>query len=116
MVRVKRGTNKNRRHGKILEFAKGYQGRASKCYVIAKNMVEKGWQHAYIDRKKKKRVFRAIFIQRINAAVKALGVNYSQFMNSITKSGLDLNRKVLSEMAIRNPEGFETLVKEVSSK
>ncbi len=116
MTRVKRGVNKKRRHKKILQHAKGFQGRASKCYRIAKERVEKGWQHAYRDRRNKKRTFRALWIQRINAAVRELGFTYSRFMEAIQKAGIDFNRKVLSELAIRDPENFSSFVKEIISK
>ncbi|QEK38541.1 50S ribosomal protein L20 [Candidatus Cytomitobacter primus] len=113
MVRIKRGTNKKRRHKKILEAAKGYQGRSSTCYRVAKSRVEKGWQYAYRDRRNKKRVYRSLWIQRINAAVKSFGINYSKFMNHLKTAGIELNRKVLSELAIMNPDHFADLVKKV---
>lgn len=115
MTRIKRGTNKNRRHKKILEASKGYQGRSSTCYRIAKLRVEKGWQYMYRDRRNKKRDFRRLWIQRINAATKALGMNYSKFMNCLHKAHITLNRKILSELAIASPEQFKSLFDQVSS-
>ncbi|QEK37979.1 50S ribosomal protein L20 [Candidatus Cytomitobacter indipagum] len=115
MTRIKRGTNKNRRHKKILEASKGYQGRSSTCYRIAKLRVEKAWQYEYRDRRNKKRDFRRLWVQRINAATRSLGMNYSRFMNCLKKSEIDLNRKMLSEIAIAHPTQFKSLFDQVAS-
>src|ERR1700738_4101036 len=107
MARVKRGVTTHARHKKILDLAKGYRGRSSTAYRIAIERVEKGLQYAYRDRRNKKRDFRALWIQRINAGAREHGLTYSQFMHGIKLAGLDLDRKVLSDLAIREPEAFE---------
>lgn len=111
MARVKRGVTSHARHKKILKMAKGYRGRSKSCFTIAIRRVEKALQYAYRDRKCKKRDFRKLWIQRINAAVREHGMVYSQFMNGMKKSGIELNRKMLSEIAIHEPKTFEKLVK-----
>jgi large subunit ribosomal protein L20 len=110
MARVKRGVTTHARHKKVLELAKGYRGRASTNYRIAIEKVEKGLRYAYRDRRNKKRSFRALWIQRINAGVRELGLTYSQFMNGIKRAGIELDRKVLSDIAIREPEVFKAIV------
>ncbi|USO00635.1 MAG: 50S ribosomal protein L20 [Alphaproteobacteria bacterium] len=110
MTRQKRGVTKRKTHKKFLAYASGFRGRSSTCYRIARNRVEKAWQHAYDHRKQKTREFRSLFIQRISAAVRSMGLNYSRFMNLVSKAGLELNRKVLSQMAILEPETFKNLV------
>ena len=110
MSRVKRGVTVRKRHKKILKLAKGYYGRSSTCYRIALGKVEKGLQYAYRDRRVRKRDFRALWIQRINASVRQYGLIYSQFMHSMKISGIKLNRKMLSEMAISHPDAFEKIV------
>jgi large subunit ribosomal protein L20 len=110
MARVKRGVTTHARHKKVLELAKGYRGRASTNYRVAIEKVEKGLRYAYRDRRAKKRNFRALWIQRINAGVRELGLTYSQFMNGVKLAGLELDRKVLSDLAIREPEAFKALV------
>ena len=102
-----------RRRKKILKLARGYYGSRSKVYTIAKNTVEKGLQYAYRDRKNKKREFRALWIQRINAGVRHHGLSYSQFMGKLTKSGIGLNRKVLADLAMNEPEAFKAIVEAV---
>ena len=102
-----------RRRKKILKLARGYYGSRSKVYTIAKNTVEKGLQYAYRDRKNKKREFRALWIQRINAGVRHHGLSYSQFMGKLTKSGIGLNRKVLADLAMNEPEAFNAIVEAV---
>ncbi len=109
MARVKRGVTTHARHKKILDLAKGYRGRSSKAYRIAIERVEKGLQYAYRDRRNKKRDFRGLWIQRINAGAREHGLTYSQFMHGIKLAGLDLDRKVLSDLAIREPEAFEAI-------
>jgi large subunit ribosomal protein L20 len=109
MARVKRGVTTHARHKKILGLAKGYRGRSSKAYRIAIERVEKGLQYAYRDRRNKKRDFRGLWIQRINAGAREHGLTYSQFMHGIKLAGLDLDRKVLSDLAIREPEAFQAI-------
>src|SRR5215813_8431160 len=109
MARVKRGVTTHARHKKILNLAKGYRGRGSTSYRIAIEKVEKALRYAYRDRRNRKRDFRALWIQRINAGAREHGLTYSQFMHGIKLAGLDLDRKVLSDLAIREPEAFQTL-------
>src|SRR5207253_10754146 len=109
MARVKRGVTTHARHKKILDLAKGYRGRSSAAYRIAIERVEKGLQYAYRDRRNRKRDFRALWIQRINAGAREHGLTYSQFMHGIKLAGLDLDRKVLSDIAIREPEAFRAI-------
>jgi len=97
------------RHKKILNLAKGYRGRGSTAYRIAIERVEKALQYAYRDRRNRKRDFRALWIQRINAGAREHGLTYSQFMHGIKLAGLDLDRKVLSDLAIREPEAFQAI-------
>ena len=110
MARVKRGVTTHARHKKVLELAKGYRGRASTNFRIAIEKVEKGLRYAYRDRRAKKRNFRGLWIQRINAGVREHGMIYSQFMHGLKKAGIELDRKVLSDIAIREPEAFKALV------
>lgn len=107
MSRVKSPT----KHKKVIKNAKGYYGRANRCYKIAKNRYEKGLLHAYVGRKLKKRDYRGLWIIRLNAAAKQLGMNYSTLISKFNKSDLNLNRKVLSNMACDNFEEFAKLVK-----
>jgi large subunit ribosomal protein L20 len=99
-----------RRRKKILKLARGYYGSRSKVFTIAKNTVEKGLQYAYRDRKVKKREFRALWIQRINAGARHHGLSYSQFMGKLTASGLGLNRKVLADLAMNEPAAFKAII------
>jgi large subunit ribosomal protein L20 len=110
MARVKRGVTTHARHKKILKLAKGYRGRSSTCFRVAIQKVEKGLAYAYRDRRAKKRNFRALWIQRINAGARANGLPYSRFMDGLKKAGIALDRKVLSDIAIREPESFSALV------
>jgi large subunit ribosomal protein L20 len=110
MARVKRGVTAHARHKKVLDLAKGYRGRNSKVYRIALEKVEKGLQYAYRDRRNRKRDFRGLWIQRINAGVREHGLTYSQFINGLKRAGLELDRKVLSDLAIREPESFAAIV------
>ncbi len=110
MARVKRGVTAHARHKKVLDLAKGYRGRGSKAYRIALEKVEKGLQYAYRDRRNKKREFRALWIQRINAGARLNGLTYSQFMNGLIKSGIEVDRKVLSDIAAQEPDSFKLLV------
>ncbi|HEX8376463.1 MAG TPA: 50S ribosomal protein L20 [Pedobacter sp.] len=102
-----------RRRKKILKLARGYYGSRSKVFTIAKNTVEKGLQYAYRDRKNKKREFRALWIQRINAGARHHGLSYSQFMGKLTASGIGLNRKVLADLAMNEPAAFKAIVEAV---
>ena len=110
MARVKRGVTTHARHKKELELAKGYRGRASTNYRDAIEKVEKGLRYAYRDRRAKKRNFRGLWIQRINAGVRELGMTYSQFMNGVKRAGIELDRKVLSDLAIHEPDAFKAIV------
>jgi large subunit ribosomal protein L20 len=110
MARVKRGVTSRARHKKVLKMAKGYRGRAKNCIRVAVQKVEKGLQYAYRDRRRKKRDFRALWIQRINAAVREHGMIYSQFINGLKVAGIDLNRKMLSELAIHQPDAFANII------
>ena len=109
MARVKRGVTSHARHKKVLALAKGYRGRGSTAYRIAIERVEKALQYAYRDRRNRKRDFRALWIQRINAGAREHGLTYSQFMHGIKLAGFDLDRKVLSDLAIREPEAFQAI-------
>ena len=109
MARVKRGVTTHARHKKVLDLAKGYRGRGSTAYRVAIEKVEKALRYAYRDRRNRKRDFRALWIQRINAGARQHGLTYSQFMHGIKLAGLDLDRKVLSDIAIREPEAFQAI-------
>jgi large subunit ribosomal protein L20 len=109
VARVKRGVTTHARHKKVLDLAKGYRGRGSTAYRVAIEKVEKALRYAYRDRRNRKRDFRALWIQRINAGAREHGLTYSQFMHGIKLAGLDLDRKVLSDLAIREPEAFRAL-------
>lgn len=115
MIRVKRGVTKRAKHKKWLKMAKGYVGRASTCYRIAHERVERGMQHAFRHRKEFKRDIRSLWITRINAAAREHGVSYSRLINNISKTGMSWNRKMLSECAIHDPEGFKKIVMSVTS-
>ena len=110
MARVKRGTTTKARHKRILEQAKGYYGRRKNTIRIAKQAVEKAGQYAYRDRKVKKRSFRALWIQRINAAVRQEGLTYGQFMHGLKLAGVDLDRKVLADIAMHEGAAFTAIV------
>jgi large subunit ribosomal protein L20 len=109
MSRVKRGVTKHARHKKIIDQAKGYRGRRKNTFRMANQAVEKAGQYAYIGRKLKKRQFRALWIQRINAAAREHGLTYSRFMEGLKVAGIDLDRKVLADMAGHEPEAFKAL-------
>src|SRR5438270_6882144 len=115
MARVKRGVTTHARHKKIVDMAAGYRGRASTNFRIAIEKVEKGLRYAYRDRRRKKRDFRGLWIQRINAGVREHGMTYSQFIHGVKLSGLELDRKVLSDLAIREPEAFAAIVETAKS-
>ncbi len=110
MARVKRGVNAKKRHKKILKLAKGYYGAKSKLFRTANQAVTKSLTYAFIGRKQRKRDFRKLWIARINAATRAHGMSYSKFMGGLKKANINLNRKVLSELAIHNPDDFAKLV------
>ena len=116
MPRVKRGVTAHARHKKILKLAKGYRGRRKNVFRIAKQAVMKAGQYAYRDRRTKKRVFRQLWIARINAASRGLGVTYSKFMAGLKKAQIDIDRKVLSDMAIHDPAAFAAIVDKVKAQ
>lgn len=115
MSRVKRGVTKRARHKKIIKMAKGYRGRAKNCYRIALQRVEKALQYAYRDRRNKKRDFRGLWIQRINAAVREHGLVYSNFINGLKTANIDIDRKILSDIAIKEPKTFKKIVEKAKS-
>ena len=110
MARVKRGVTSHAKHKKVLKAAKGYYGRRKNTIRVAKQAVEKANQYAYRDRKRKKRTFRALWIQRLNAAVRPFGLTYSRFIDGLGKAGVGVDRKVLSDLAIHEPAAFEAIV------
>ena len=113
MARVKRGVTARARHKKVLALAKGFRGRRKNVFRIAKEAVMRAGQYAYRDRRTKKRVFRQLWIARINAATRGLGVTYSKFMAGLKKANVDLDRKVLADMAVHDPAGFSAVVEKV---
>ena len=115
MTRATNNPASRARRKKFINLAKGYRGRAGNCYRTSRSKVEKGLQYAYRDRKAKKRNFRALWIQRINAAVRAHGLVYSQFIDGLNIAGITLDRKVLSDMAIHEPEAFALVVEQVKA-
>lgn len=110
MTHVKRGVTKRARHKKVLKMAKGYRGRAKNCFRVAIEKVEKAMQYSYRDRKVRKRDFRALWIQRINAAVREQGMIYSTFINGLKLAKIDLDRKVLADLAVKEREVFNQIV------
>ena len=115
MARVKRGVTSHARHKKVLKQVKGQYGRRKNTIRVAKQALEKAMQYAYRDRRAKKREFRSLWIQRINAGVRAEGLTYSKFINGLSKTGIKLDRKVLAEIAYSNPEAFKTIVKKAQA-
>ena len=115
MPRVKRGVTARARHKKILVKAKGYRGRRSNVYRIAKNAVTKAGQYAYRDRRAKKREFRALWIARINAAARELGMSYSAFMNGLKKASIDIDRKVLADLAVNDKGAFSKIAEQAKA-
>ena len=115
MARVKRGVTSHAKHKKVLKAVKGQWGRRKNTIRVAKQAMEKAMQYAYRDRRAKKRSFRSLWIQRINAGVRAEGLTYSKFINGLSKSGIKLDRKVLAEIAYDNPEAFKTIVKKAQA-
>ncbi|MDE1174768.1 MAG: 50S ribosomal protein L20 [Parvibaculaceae bacterium] len=110
MSRVKRGVTAHARHKKVLDKAKGYYGRRKNTIRIAKQAVEKAAQYAYRDRRARKRNFRALWIQRINAAAREQGLTYGRFIDGLNKAGIEVDRKVLADLAVHQPEAFKALV------
>jgi large subunit ribosomal protein L20 len=115
MARVKRGVTSHAKHKKTLKAAKGFYGRRKNTIRAAKAAVDRSMQYATRDRKVKKRVFRALWIQRLNAAVREFGLTYSRFIDGLNKAGVEIDRKVLSELAIHQPEAFKAIVEKVKS-
>ena len=109
-MRVKRGPVGHAKHKKVLKAAKGYYGRRKNTIRIAKQAVERAQQYAYRDRKRRKRNFRALWIQRIHAAVREHGLTYSRFISGLAAAGIEIDRKVLADLAVREPEAFKALV------
>jgi large subunit ribosomal protein L20 len=110
MSRVKRGVTARANHKKVLDQAKGYYGRRKNVFRVANQAVEKAGQYAYRDRRRRKRSFRALWIQRINAASRAQGMTYGRFIEGLGKAGVEVDRKILADLAAREPEAFNTLV------
>ena len=115
MARVKRGVTSKAKHKKVLKAVKGQWGRRKNTIRVAKQAMEKAMQYAYRDRRNKKRDFKALWIQRINAGVRAEGLTYSKFINGLAKSKINIDRKVLADIAYNNPETFKSIVKKVQS-
>ena len=115
MARVKRGVTTHARHKKMVDAASGYRGRASTNFRIAIEKVEKGLQYAYRDRRNRKRDFRGLWIQRINAGAREHGLTYSQLMHGVKLAGIEVDRKVLSDLAIREPDAFAAIVTQARS-
>jgi large subunit ribosomal protein L20 len=115
MSRVKRGVVAHARHRKVLKQAKGYYGRRKNTIRVAKQAVDKAGQYAYRDRKVKKRTFRALWIQRINAAARLHGLTYGRFIHGLNNAGIELDRKVLADIAVREPQTFQSLVEAASA-
>ncbi len=115
MPRVKRGVTARARHKKILALAKGYRGRRGNVYRIAKQAVMRAGQYAYRDRRTKKRVFRALWITRINAAAREHGISYSRFINGLQRASIALDRKVLAELAVNDKPAFKAVVEQVKA-
>ena len=115
MARVKRGVTSRAKHKKVLKAVKGQWGRRKNTIRVAKQAMEKAMQYAYRDRRNKKRDFKSLWIQRINAGVRAEGLTYSKFINGLSKSGIKLDRKILAEIAYDNPQAFKTIVKKAQA-
>ncbi len=115
MARVKRGVTSHAKHKKVLKAVKGQWGRRKNTIRVARQAMEKAMQYAYRDRRNKKREFKSLWIQRINAGVRSEGLTYSKFINGLSKSGIKLDRKILAEIAYDNPEAFKTIIKKAQS-
>ncbi len=109
MARVKRGVAARKRRNRVMREARGYRGARSNLFKTAREAVEKGWKYAYRDRKQRKRQFRVLWIARINAAAREHGLSYSRFMNGLDKAGVEMDRKVLAELAVKDPQAFGDL-------
>lgn len=116
MARVTNAVARHRKKKRYLKAAKGYWGARSKLWRIAKNAVERGWQYSYRDRKQRKREFRRLWITRINAAAREHDLSYSRFMNGLKLAGVDINRKLLADLAVRDPAAFAVLVSQARSQ
>ena len=116
MARIKGGMNAKKRHKRVLKLAKGYRGARSKQYRIAKQAVVRALASAYVGRKERKREFRKLWITRINAAARINGLSYSKFMYGLKQAGIDMNRKMLADLAVNDAEGFKTLAELAKSK
>ena len=115
MARVKRGVTTHARHRKVIKKAKGYYGRRKNTFRVANQAVEKAGQYAYRDRRTRKRNFRALWIQRINAACRELEFTYGRFINGLDKAGVEVDRKVLADLAVHEPEAFKALVEKAKA-
>ena len=115
MARVKRGVTSRAKHKKVLKLVKGQWGRRKNTIRVARQAMEKAMQYAYRDRRNKKREFKSLWIQRINAGVRSEGLTYSKFINGLSKSGIKLDRKILAEIAYDNPQAFKTIVKKAQA-
>ena len=115
MARVKRGVTSKAKHKKVLKTVKGQWGRRKNTIRIARQAMEKAMQYAYRDRRNKKREFKSLWIQRINAGVRQEGMTYAKFINGLNKSGIKIDRKILAEIAYDNPEAFKTIVKKAQA-
>ena len=115
MARVKRGVTSRAKHKKVLKAVKGQWGRRKNTIRVARQAMEKAMQYAYRDRRNKKRDFKSLWIQRINAGVRAEGLTYARFINGLNKSGIKLDRKILAEIAYDNPQAFKTIVKKAQA-
>jgi len=115
MARIKRGVTSKARHQKVLELAKGYRGRSKSCYRIARERVEKGLQYQYRDRRNRKRDFRSLWIQRINAAAREQGLTYGQMMHGLKSAGVEVDRKMLADLAVRDEAAFTSLAKQAQA-
>ena len=115
MARVKRGVTGRAKHKKVLKAVKGQYGRRKNTIRVARQAFEKAMQYAYRDRRNKKRDFKSLWIQRINAGVRTEGLTYSKFINGLNKSGIKLDRKILAEIAYENPQAFKTIVKKAQA-
>jgi len=114
-MRVKRGVVSRRRHQKLRKLAEGFRGRKKSCYSIVKRGVEKSMLHAYKGRKQRKREFRALWIQRINAGVRELDMTYGNFIHGLNLAGIEVDRKVLADLAVREPESFKAIVEQAKA-
>ncbi len=115
MARVKRGVTTHARHKKVLDLAAGYRERNRTSFRVAIERVEKGLQYAYRDRRNRKRNFRALWIQRINAGARQHGLTYSQFMNGMKRAGIEVDRKMLADLAVREPDAFKAIVEQAQA-